>query len=66
VSLWSKATAARIKASITPETIDQAHAALMRPESIPQVTEVETPNGQKAHTWPSPRQVKQLIGTCDD
>ena len=66
VSLWSKATAARIKASVTPQTVDQAQAALMRLESIPQVIEVETPKGQKAHTWLSPKQVKQLMETCDD
>ena len=66
VSLWSKAVTARLKASVTPETLPETQAAIMRLDSIGEVIEVPAPKGHKAHTWLSQKQVKQLMGTCGD
>ena len=66
VSLWARATKARIKATVTPETVDRAQAAIMRLDSIGDVIEVPTPKGTKAHTWLSQSQVKALMNTCGE
>ncbi|MBD3373739.1 tyrosine-type recombinase/integrase [candidate division KSB1 bacterium] len=64
VALWSKETAKRIKAAVTPENVDQAQAALMRLEALPEAITVTGSKGTKSHTWLSGKQVKELMATC--
>ena len=66
LTLWAKAMTAYIKATVTPATVHQAHAAIMRLESLAELIKVETPKGQKAHIWLSSRQVRELYNSCGD
>ena len=66
VSLWAKETAKRLKAMDTPERHTLTETLLNRLEALPQAIQIQESKGQKAHTWLSPKQVKQLMATCDD
>jgi len=55
-----------LKANVVPETLTQTQAALMRLESLNDSIRVTSSKGDKAHTWLSQTQVKQLVSTCDD
>jgi site-specific recombinase XerD len=50
-----------VKAQATPDNINSIQATLLRFEALQDTIQVSTPNGQKAHTWLSPTEVKQLL-----
>lgn len=60
----TEGAAHQIKATVTPETIDQAQAALMRIEAIQETIEVEATKGQRAHTWLNQSEVRALFSAC--
>jgi len=66
VALWAKETAAHVRATDTPErqASGATGAILNRLEALPQAVKIETPKGTKPHTWLTPKQVKELMGTC--
>ena len=66
VSLWAKETAKQLKATDTPERHTLTETLLNRLEALPQAIQVQESKGQKAHTWLSPKQVKERMATCDD
>ncbi|MBC8234706.1 MAG: site-specific integrase [Anaerolineales bacterium] len=55
----------RIKSNVTPETIGQAQAAIMRLDALRGAVTVSKQAGTKAHTWLSQAQVKEITGLCD-
>lgn len=55
-----------LKANVTPETLPQTQAALLRLESLNKAIRAKKAKGEKAHTWLSQAQVKALMGSCDD
>ncbi len=63
VSLWAKETAKQLKATDTPERHTLTDTLLNRPEALPQAIQVEEGRGRKAHTWLSPKHVRQPIAT---
>lgn len=66
VSLWARELSTHVKAH-DPGTVEghaQAGALLNRLEALTQAVKVERATGTKAHTWLSPRQVRELMRTC--
>lgn len=55
-----------LKSVVTPESLAQVQASLMRLESIQDTIHVEQSKGSKSHEWLSPAQVRELISKCDD
>lgn len=55
-----------IKANATPDNIQNAQAAIMRLEAMRDAVEVEQPEGTKAHTWLSQKQVTEITSFCGD
>lgn len=66
VSLWAKEAGQRLKASDTPDRHLSTAAALNRLDALSTTIKVVESKGQKAHTWLSQRQVRELLSTCDD
>jgi len=56
----------QIKASVTPETLQNAQAALLRLEAMNSTIQVKAAQGEKAHIWLSQAEVRALMATCDD
>lgn len=56
--------ATAIKGQVTPETVNQAQAALMRIEAMQDAIQTEQSKGTKAHTWLSQKQVHALYQAC--
>lgn len=65
VRLWTKHIANQAKANSTPETANAVTATLHRLDAINEAIQVEASKGQKAHTWLSQAEVKQLLATCN-
>ena len=63
VSLWARETAKQLKATDTPEQHTLTDILLNRLEALPQAIQVQESKGQKAHTWLSPKHVRQPIAT---
>lgn len=55
-----------MKASATDRNINKIHAGILRLEAMRAAVTVPTHKGQKAHTWLSPAEVKQITSLCDD
>lgn len=55
-----------LKASATPENIDQVRAGLYRLEAIQNAVKVRANKGSKAHIWLSQKQVAQITAACSD
>lgn len=55
-----------LKGQVTSQTLSSVQSVLLRLEALQQAIQVETPKGQKAHTWLSREQVKALLSSCDD
>ena len=66
VRLVTDDLAGAIRANVTPETLDQAQAALLRIEALQEAVKVKAAKGDKSHTWLSRRQVKALSAACGD
>ena len=66
LSVWVKELINHLEARVTPETLDQVQATIMRLHSLPRFIKARAPRGQKEHTWLSPDQVKELYATCSD
>lgn len=60
VALWAGRMAVIVKGQATPENVDAVQATLHRLEALKTVILVKASKGQKAHTWLSQQQVKQL------
>lgn len=56
----------QLKAGATPENLPMVQAALLRLDALKDAITVQAPKGEKAHTWLTQAQVKQLMATCDD
>lgn len=54
----------QLKGHVTPDTLNQTHAALMRLEALTDNIKVKKATGEKLHTWLSPVQIKRLMNTC--
>ena len=61
VRKWTQAMTTAVKAQATPDNINAIQATLLRSEALQGAIQVSAPNGQKAHTWLSPAEVKQLL-----
>ena len=55
-----------LKASATPENLNQVQASLYRLEAIDAAIQVKATKGIKAHTWLSQKQVKELMTSCGE
>ena len=53
------------KSGATPENINQVQAAIFKAQSLKGAIKTENGKGQKAHTWLSQKQVKDLLTTCE-
>lgn len=56
----------QLKAGATDKNINKVNAGIMRLEAMRGAVEVKAHKGVKAHTWLSPKQVKQITALCDD
>ena len=52
------------KSGATPENVAAVTAAVYRAESLKGAIKTEQPEGQKAHTWLSQKQVRDLLAAC--
>ncbi|HUV90775.1 MAG TPA: tyrosine-type recombinase/integrase [Anaerolineae bacterium] len=66
VRLYSNAMLDRLKARADPDNVDFVRAAEYRTEALQNAIAVKTPKGDKAHTWLTALEVKQLLDTCGD
>src|SRR5688572_29145253 len=53
-----------VKASATPENLQQTQAALYRLEAMRGAVQVQQHKGRKAHTWLSQKQVAAITALC--
>lgn len=53
-----------VKAGATPENLPVVQAAVMRLEAMRESVKVHKPKGQKAHTWLSQSQVREITALC--
>lgn len=60
----TRGIAHNVKANVTPETVDQASAALMRLEAIQETITTRTAKGKRVHTWLSEDEVSNLVASC--
>lgn len=56
----------RLKGNVTPDTLAQTQAALMRIEAMRDSVTVKKSEGTKAHTWLSEKQVQEITSLCTD
>lgn len=61
VKLWAQGMMHQVKAGATPDNIGAAQAAVMRFEAIQEAITVQAPEGQKAHTWLTDKEVKRMV-----
>jgi integrase len=66
IRLWTERVALQAKSQSTPETVNAVTATLHRLDAINESIRVEQSKGQKAHTWLTQTEVKQLLNHCDD
>ena len=66
VRVVTKDTIQGLKSNVSPETLPQTQAALMRLEALNSAIKIKTSKGTKTHAWLSPAQVQALMHTCDD
>ena len=66
LKLFTSSMAKELKASATPENIDEVQAGLYRLDAIENTIQVKAPQGKKAHIWLSAKQVKELMASCTD
>ena len=64
VHLWSEAMIAELEANVTPATLGETQAAIMRLNALPRAIRTKPHRGQRAHTWLSQDQVKALFDSC--
>lgn len=65
IRLWGEHVALQAKAGAMPETIGAVQAVIYRIEALNEAIQVESAKDQKAHTWLTQSEVKQLLDTCD-
>lgn len=61
VKKWTEVMATAVKGQATPDNIATVQASLLRFEALQDAIQVATPKGQKAHTWLSAHEVRQLL-----
>jgi len=66
IRLWTQRVALQAKGQSTPETVNAVTATLHRLEAINESIQIKANKGQKAHTWLTQSEVKQLLYHCDD
>jgi integrase/recombinase XerC len=65
VRLWGDNVALKAKAGATPENIGAVQATVYRIEALNEAIQVEAGKGQKAHTWLTQSEVKELLDSCN-
>ena len=65
IKKWSDAMMVVAKGQATPENIDAIQAVVYRFEALQESINVKTQKGQKAHTWLSQKEVRQLMALPD-
>jgi len=66
VRLYSNAMLDNLKAQADPDNVDFVRAAEYRTEALQKAVKVKKSAGEKAHTWLTALEVKQLLDTCGD
>lgn len=61
VKKWTEVMATAVKGQATPENIAAVQAALLRFDALQEAIQVSPQKGQKAHTWLSAQEVRQLL-----
>lgn len=61
VKKWTDAMATAVKSQATPDNLAIVQASLLRFEALQEAIQVSAPQGQKAHTWLSAAEVRQLL-----
>ena len=65
IRLWARGIELEAKASATPENVDAIRATEYRIEALNEAIQVEASKGQKAHTWLTQAEVKQLLNSLN-
>lgn len=52
------------KGSATPDNIDIIQAAVFRAQALQNTIKIRQPQGERAHTWLTHIEAKQLLGSC--
>jgi integrase len=65
VSVWAREVCELLEAHVTPATLADVQATTMRLGSLSKLIKVKSNKGIRAHTWLTPKQVKELMATCD-
>lgn len=65
IRLWGQHTAQQAKASATPDNVAAVAATLYRLDALNSAIALDAPKGQRAHTWLSQAEVKNLLGTAN-
>ena len=66
VHLWSEAMIAEMEAKVTPATLGETQAAIMRLGALSKAIHIRPHRGQRAHTWLTADQVKALFDSCGE
>jgi integrase len=66
VGCWSRELVAELEATVTPETLPQVQASIMRLTTLTRSIKVKAHRGKRAHTWLSDDQIAQLYESCAD
>lgn len=61
VKKWTEAMATAVKGQAMPDNMAAIQATLLRFEALQEATQVAPQKGQKAHTWLSAHEVRQLL-----
>jgi integrase len=62
---WGKTLEKRLKAQARPELVNELQAIFWRLEALGDAVEAPQVRGQKAHSWLTQKEVKQLMNTCN-
>ncbi|MCL4299436.1 MAG: site-specific integrase [Anaerolineae bacterium] len=65
VRLWGDDVALKAKGQASPENIAAVQATVYRIEALNEAIKVEVPKEQKAHTWLTQSEVKNLLDSCN-
>ena len=63
---WANHIANEAKAGATPDNVNAVQATIYRTEALTEAIKVHKSEGQKAHTWLKPTEVKKLLSCNSD
>lgn len=66
LSLWVRECSKRLEANVTPATLQETQATIMRLGALPDAIKTTTPKGKRAHTWLTQKQIDALYRVCGD